>query len=260
MNNSLLLPREKFAEAQNKWGKSPIMMEIENDRQSLLYFGANHSLDPKNHQYPILKEYWEGFLKKTKDRERIILIEGGLRPLAIDEDSAVKNAEAGYITFISKSSNTPISSPDINEDELSKILPDLNKEEFLLYWFLVLVDTYQRFADPKPDFNKYFDNWCKYQQGKEMWKGIEISFDHLINQYKNIIGKDFSVEESQNIHTNPNITSTIINEIARRSSDARDENIVQEILKYWNEGKSIFIVFGNGHLIIQEPALRKILK
>jgi hypothetical protein len=261
MTKSLLLPREKYAEASQRWGKSPIMMEIEKNNQTLFYFGANHSKDPKNHQYPILKEYWEKFLQKTINKERIILIEGGLRPLATNEEIAItRNAEAGYVTFISNKSNTLIVSPDINEDELIKRLPDLNKEEFLLYWFLLLIDTYQRFANPKPDFNNFFDNWRNYQHRKDIWGGIEISFEHLKDLYKNIIGKDFNADESQNNYVNPNNTGTKINEVARKSSDARDENIVEEILKYWKEGKNIFVVFGSGHLIIQEPALKALLK
>lgn len=38
-------------------------------------------------------------------------------------------------------------------------------------------------------------------------------------------------------------------------SDIRDAHITSEIERYWKQGKSILIVFGAGHLVIQEPAL-----
>jgi hypothetical protein len=74
------------------------------------------------------------------------------------------------------------------------------------------------------------------------------------------MGKDFNLGENQNGYVNPNNIGSRINEIARKTSDVRDENILNEIVKYWSEGKSVFVVFGSGHLIIQEPALREILK
>ena len=78
--------------------------------------------------------------------------------------------------------------------------------------------------------------------------------------YKKILDKNFDEKESPNDLINPNKTETPINKIARAQSDLRDVNITTEIVRYWNEGKSIFAVFGLGHLIIQEPALRKLLK
>jgi hypothetical protein len=261
MNRSLLLPREKYIEASQRWGKSPIMMEIENDKQSLFYFGANHSRELKNHQFPILKEYWEKFLNKTKDKERIILLEGGLRPLAESSEVAIRdNSEGGYITFISNGTDTPIVSPDIKDSDLLNQLPEISKEEFLLYRFISLVDSYHRFSDPKPDFNIFFENWASYQKTRGFWHGMDISIDHLEELYKDVMGKDFNLGENQNGYVNPNNIGSRINEIARKTSDVRDENILNEIVKYWSEGKSVFVVFGSGHLIIQEPALREILK
>jgi len=69
MNKDLLLPREQYEEESKKYGASPFTFEIENEKQVLFYFGSNHSRDPKNRQYPILKNYWERFLK-TSNRKK----------------------------------------------------------------------------------------------------------------------------------------------------------------------------------------------
>lgn len=261
MNKSLLLPREKYAEASKRWGKSPIMMEIEKGDQTLFYFGANHSKDPHNPQYPVLRDYWERFLDKTKNKERIILVEGGLRPLATNEELAIEeNSEGGFITYISHESKTKIASPDLSQIDVLLRFPEINKDELLLYFFMSHADSYHRVSDPKPDFNIFFEKWARYQRTREVWLGLDISLESLKESYKRVMNKEFNENDSQNDYINPNKSGTRINELARKISDARDENILNEIEKYWNEGKSIFVVFGSGHLIIQEPALRELLK
>src|SRR3989344_1041153 len=99
VDKSLLLPREKYVEVSKQCGPSPFTFEIENEKQVLFYFAANHSHDPNNHQYPILREYWERFLKATEGKEKIVLVEGGARPVETDEDASIKRgAEASLIT------------------------------------------------------------------------------------------------------------------------------------------------------------------
>jgi len=41
-----------------------------------------------------------------------------------------------------------------------------------------------------------------------------------------------------------------------RNSANNQPYLVKEIIKLWNEGKNLFIVYGSGHAIVQEKALR----
>ncbi|MFZ2523299.1 MAG: hypothetical protein WAW92_02830 [Minisyncoccia bacterium] len=76
-----LLPREQYAEESKKYTDVFSTFEVNNDKQSLFYFGANHSRDINNPQYPSLKEYWNKFLDTTNNKNTIIFVEGGLRKL-----------------------------------------------------------------------------------------------------------------------------------------------------------------------------------
>lgn len=257
---SLLLPREQYFEESKKYTGSFSTFEIVDGEKVLYYFGANHSPDIDNPQYPALREYWEKFLESTKGKDRIVLIEGGLRRIAEDEITAIKrSSEGGFVTFLSHKDNVPIASPDIKDSELVSKLPDMDREEVLLYWFLSYVDNYQRIPEPRPDFNEDFNNWSESKKKRELWKDVNISLQYLMDLYKKVMGKDFNESESQNNFVNPNRTGTKTNEIARKQSDLRDANIVSEIERYWNEEKSIFVVFGRGHLIIERPALEKLI-
>ena len=150
--------------------------------------------------------------------------------------------------------------PDIRDNDLVKLLSDNSKEIVLLYWFLSFADNWRRQADPKPDFEKYTSSWLETQKKRKMWEGMDTSFEKMKKLYKEIVGKEFNQNDNFNDLVNPNKTETAVNKIARAQSDLRDANVASEIEKYWDEGKSIFVVFGSGHLIIQEPALKKVLK
>ncbi len=261
MDTSLLLPREQYEEAKKKWGTAPFTLEIRNDHQCLFYFGANHSHDPANHQYPILREYWKKFLNETEGKERIVMVEGGIRQVTKREESAIKHgSEGSLITFWAHPLGLQIVSPDIKDSELLKLLPNNSKEETLLYWFLSYVDHWKHHAEPIPDFESYIAKWSEWQTHNVMWAGIDVSLGNLKRLYKEIIGKEFDKDDNFNNMVNPNRDDTKINKIARSQSDLRDANVASEIVRYWQEGKSIFVAFGNGHLIIEEPALRKLLK
>ncbi|MEK7515040.1 MAG: hypothetical protein AAB608_01505 [Patescibacteria group bacterium] len=260
MDKSLLLPREQYEETAKRYGRSPYTFKIENDRQSLFYFGANHSRDPSDPQYPILKEYWNTFLKTTEGRERIVLVEGRLRTLLKDEEAAIKGgSEGGFITLLAHEANVAVACPDLSDEELVERLSDIPREETLLYWFLTFMNNFQRQASPKPHFATSAEAWCERQKPRKIWQGIEVSFSRMKELYEKIIGKAFDESENVNNFINPNKTETKINAVARAQSNLRDLNIASEIERYWHEGRSIFVVFGGGHLIIEEPALRKVL-
>ena len=183
-----------------------------------------------------------------------------MRKLEESEDSAItKSSEGGFITFLANG-NTPIISPDGSMDDLFTKFTDIDLKEALLYKFLSYVDGYHRIADPRPEFTEWSQNWVKNQMKLDLWKGMNVSLESLKSLYKEIIGRDFNENESQNNLVNPNRTDSKINMLARRLSDFRDLNIVNEIEKYWKKGKSIFVVFGRGHLIIEKPALKELLE
>ncbi len=232
----LLLPREKYDEELQKWGRRPFTFEIEKDGKVLYYFGANHSSDPNNHQYPALREYWKKFLK-VSGKDRIVLAEGGLRPVAESEQEAIeKGSEGSWVTYFANKENKPVACPDMSTEEFLEMNKEVDKDE----WFLT-------------ENLRKFD----YLQRSKRKMVLPEGFKEL---YKKYIGKDFDENENQNNLVNPNRNDAVTNKLSRMHSDLREVKIVSEIERYWKEGKSIFIAFGSGHLVIQKPALKALLK
>jgi len=260
MYKDLLLPRDKYEEVMRQYGSSPFTFEIEKNGQALYYFGANHSHDPSNHQYPILRDYWNKFVEVTKETERIALNEGGLRKSSEDEVSAIVNgSEAGLLTYLANKESVAIASPELSDSELLKALPQYSVIDFLLYWFLHFVNNYQTHADPKPNFNESMKRWFKYHNAKEPWNKVDFTMEEILSRYKKIAKKDFSELESQKHLINPYKNIALTNEISRNVGELREVKIVSEIENYWKSGKSIFIAYGSGHLIVQRPALERLL-
>ena len=135
-----------------------------------------------------------------------------------------------------------------------------NKDEVLLYWFLSWLNNFHKLPEPKPDFERSALSYCERNAKRKIWEGADVSLPKLKQIYKQVLGKEFNEKENPNYLVNPNKIGTPINKIARAQSDLRDSNIASEIERYWNERKSIFVVFGRGHLIIQRKALEAVLK
>jgi hypothetical protein len=260
IDKNLLLPREKYAEVSKQYGQSPFTFEIEKAGQVLFYFGSNHSHDPNNHQYPILRKCWEKFLTATEGKEKVILVEGGSRKIEKDEETAItRGAEASFVTLLAHNLNISVISPDINLEELAEQFPEIPKEEVLLMRFINVVDSFQRHR-LNGTFEEVFERWFAHRRQSKIWEGIDISLPKLKEIYKKVLGKDFDLKDNMNQLADPNKTGTRVNEIATILTDAREVSIVSEIEKCWKDGKSIFVIFGSGHLIAQRPALEKLIK
>jgi hypothetical protein len=53
---------------------------------------------------------------------------------------------------------------------------------------------------------------------------------------------------------------TFLNEISRASSDYRDGYVVSLLVQHVEEVQRVFAVMGGSHVVMQEPALRGLLR
>ena len=254
-DKAALLPREKYAERQKEMGEFPTM-EIEKHGQALYYFGANHSHDPENPQYDMLRHYWEAWLQKTDPRNRLVLVEGGKRHLHSDEKEAIrKDAEGGLATFLADQEKIPTESPEPDDHILrAQLLEKHSPIDIGLYGFLTTADSWsEMLPENRPDLQTFAHNATRRRYYSD------FSYEELVSAFESKIGIPFDPEKIHE-YCEPNRTDTIINKVARTNSDIRDQHIAEQIISYWKDGKSLFVVFGYGHLVIEEPMLRAAIK
>jgi hypothetical protein len=265
MDSSLLLPREQYAEQSRLHGPLPTFEIIQADH-CLFFFGANHAGDPQNEQYQKLRQRWNEFIVKIRNSQRdaIVLIEGHLLPVLGNEEEAIRyGREAALSIFWAAREGIRCACPEPPHEHLTRTLrKSFSKDEIALYYFCVAVDGWHRKPkDAISDFEQYMTHALAWYRDNEVgWPNYDWSFENIKNTYERILNIPFDKKSDFNTLHNPNIGGTIVNDVARAMSDIRDLHIASEIERYWNEGKNIFVVFGSGHLIIQEPALRASLK
>lgn len=238
-------------------------IEIQKGDQFLYYFGSNHSRDPQNFQYPELKKYWQDFLEKTHSKNSIFLGEGGIRKISEDENMAIrKDAEGGLVTLFAHQAEIPIESPEpTSHDERQELVKQFSKEEVQYYYFARTVHQWLDIPEPRPNFKEYMGRFLARDEKDSQWVGFDFSFENMERIHKTIFGTDFSYQDKDFFYSiiNPTKEKSIINAVAGSCSMFRNVHIVAMIEELWKDGKNIFAVFGGGHLILQERALRKLL-
>lgn len=236
----------------------PYTFELSKNNQHLFYFGANHSCDPHNIQYPLLRSFWDKFIETTKGENCVVLVEGCLRDgnFATPEDAACYDGgEGGYITFFAQQANIPLECPDITPKDLYYKLIEQFPGNYIYY---------KRFAQNALEFNL-----CKKNNPEldftQFYLKRGASKEHLENMlevHEMLFNAPFNPHDELFFYhiTNPVEEKTIINQICRQASILRDQHIVEYIEKLIKQGKHVFVVYGCTHAVMQEKALRTIIE
>lgn len=251
----------KFEE-YNELGRQswPYKFSIQKNNQYIYHFGANHSCNPEDPQYPALRAFWAEFLEKTGKKNAVVFVEGGKRRVRSSEEEAIdKGAEADFITFLANKEGIETFSPEPPEKfRFEELLKKFTKEEIIYHDFVRMAYQWNR-RWKKPDFEEYLNYSLAQDKENSGWYDFDFSIDHMIRLHKQISGRDFDKNDKDflGVIMNPTTTFCRINELERFESDTfRDGYILEQIEKYWNEGKNLFIVYGGSHTIRQERAVR----
>lgn len=241
---------------------TPHFYFIKRGRQNLYYLGCPHCFNPEDSIISVIKHYWNDFLSQIQEGESLSFVEGGIRKLrGSEEESILKDGEAGLITYLSSIQNIECTSPEPSfKYETDMLLNDFSKDEILTYYFTRGVSQWNRLID-KPSFEEYSKVSLEKYKKALNWGEINFSVEGRVKIFQSLTGRKFEATNYKLITTfdDPTKTDTPVNRVSRASSILRDKYIVSEIKKVWDSGKNIFVIYGKTHSIMQEPALRKAL-
>jgi len=235
----------------------PYVYRLTKGNQVLFYFGANHSCDPNNEQYPLLEKLWDEFLQLTKGQDAVVLIEGTLRNVQITKQEAITKGggEGGLVTFLAHQAGIRRFCPEPDEQELNTELQKAFSADEI---------SYRMFAQRCLQFNRYkaVDSDLDFER---FYQGYSTRFDfselsHMKSIHDKLFETPFDPNDEQFFYntTNPVDDKTIINKVCRQASILRDQCIVDHIQQLIAQGKNIFIVYGSSHAVMQEQAIRAI--
>ncbi len=235
--------------------------KIANQDQCLYYLGVRHSFDPRDCQYSLLDKYWAGFLKGTRGRGRIALVEGGRRPLSKSKSEAIRrDGEAGYLTYLAGKEGIEGCSPEPSiTREIEELTRRFSVEEIAYYFFARLFAQWLRLPHGKPPLEEYISSSRSLQNLKDnpVLEGFDFSLENFERIHDSRQGHGF--DRAGCVLCIADATDPSKSAVSGASEAFRDQYIVSEIKRFWEEGKDIFVVYGWKHARDQEPFLRKML-
>ena len=256
-----LMTYQEYAKIEHA---TPYVFTIKRPGHGLWYFGADHAYDPANPQFTALRNLWNQFINEIgkASNQTVLLVEGGIPRNATSEETAIlEDGEAGFAAFLAVAHSVAIESPEPPlSHEYQKLLSQFSKDEIHYYYFARVVTQWNSMSS-RPDFSSYVTKYLEQDAREGHWSSTEYSLSTMYKIHKELFNKEFDLEDKdffQHI-VNPLEPVAVTNRIAQASGNIRDAFIVGEIQKHWNQGKNIFIVYGDSHAVRQEQFLKESL-
>lgn len=258
MDLSLIMTDEKYEEVFKGKHATPYFFDIKNGKgRALFYFGARHSRDPKDEQWQTLKIFWEKFLAESST-PRIVLLEGNPLPGKIPAgDEAIRQyGESSVVINLARELNIEIRWPEFDMTEESQILVKQFDSELVYYFYFVRSASAWIRAGNVGGFDEVINKAADATARRI--PGAPTSLSSYEATHQKLFGRPLNQNEIKTMQRAiaPVFHDSIINDIARASSQLRNERIVLEAERYWNSGYSIFMLFGAAHAVVQEAALK----
>lgn len=247
--NNQIMSYDDYAKIRHT---TPYTFELSKEHQALFYFGANHSCEPANEQYPLLKSFWQKFLQQTGGKNCVVLVEGSKRNLCQSEELAIatQGGEGGLMTLLAHQNNIPTECPEPSRQFLcDELLKYFSNDEVTYRNFALCVHQFHRYKHVDPHL-KFEDHCQRYNDYKDL--------DHMKKIHKNLFNAELDVHDEKFFYNiiNPVVQTTIINKVCRQASATRDEFIVNYIKNLMQQGKNVFVVYGCTHAVMQEAAIK----
>jgi len=229
--------------------------------QILYFFGARHTNNPDDIQFNYLQQFWNEFLNVVK-RDKIIFIEGATREISQNYEEAIRQyGEAGAIRWLARESNIDVIRPEPGEEEQRKLLCALFSHHIVAYTVIAqnLAGWFRHKS--QTSFDKAVERVLEREAKFSNIYGFIPDRLWLDNQHKELFGER-RLEDKNFLDSisDPRKGGTMVNNIVAFRSKMRDEHLLSAIVKAWKSGKSIFIVYGRGHLLSMERSLQELVK
>lgn len=235
--------------------------KLNNDNVSLEYFGADHIFDPSNPQFKNIKGSFQSFLEGKNTSDVVVLVEGSIPAVTQNIEQDIHNTgERGFIAHLAKEKGIEVACHEPDRAlEMKYLLEHFQPEQIEYYYYLRGIRDYFRPGRIQSDTS--FEDYSAQllERHKQMFgkmnefSDFDFSLENMKKIHKNITGEGF--DQTKRLDIDPRRTGSVINNISKASSTFRDFYHVKCIEGYLTEGRSVFIVNGRDHAVVQRPAL-----
>jgi len=264
---SLILTDAQYAEhpADHGEGRRAYIFELGSGGKKLLYFGSSHLVDPKDPMFEDIKARFDHFkpdmvyvegmddLVRAKDEVKALLLKEGL-------DKTKEEGEPLFALKLGIDAGADFESPEPNRaQEINYLVgKGLSKPDIFNYYAFRAIHGYLR-EHPLPsadECKKYLSPYLNRFRQASNWDPSElVALEQNVITNLDVTNHTFYREQVDPIPWHgKNLTAT--NEVADQCSQYRDKYIFERIAEGLKTHDKIFVVYGSGHAVKQEPALK----
>lgn len=263
MTEQQFIPYDQLASLEQGGFDLPYICEVNRDDQQLVFFGSEHTADPTHPQFDILQTRWQDFVGKAPEMP-MVLIEGSSDVLSRQpetRDQAIaEGAEPELMVYFAQNDGVAIDSAEPRDIDLAtQLAAEFEKDEVMLFHVI----SYLAFWNQPPvrgDIDESLGKLVDYLAAKFGWQEQGYSPQQIRNLYRQAVNEELNTHDGRALGdlVTPFSDKTVINKIARRSGDLRDAHLLTKIRNLWQNGHSLFVVFGAAHAVRLEQSLREL--
>jgi hypothetical protein len=232
----------------------PYVREFDTPRGSLLYYGAQHTYSPRDHQVEQIVRLWTSF------EPTMAFNEGGNPPVEPTLEAAVeKYGEAGLVRFLAACDDIPVASLDPDRaQEVAHLRARFSAADVKLFFVLRAV---AQFADRKGPaaVDAELERVLAIFNGSPGLGVAPRSISEVSIAFEQRFPGSGGYQATPLRWFDPTRADTFLNRVSRASSDYRDQAIVSTLGMSVADGQRVFAVIGGSHVVMQENALGAVL-
>lgn len=232
--------------------RNPYVLEFKSASGMLLFYGAEHTVDPQNAQVGDIENKWAGF------KATVAYNEGGNPPIFDDLGAAVRAyGEAGLVRFLAGRDQTPVATFEPPFDkEVAYLLKTYTPQQLKVFYALRQV-TEERSREAPTSVNDRINSWLSRYLPEHGLKDPPNTVAELGIACKQLFPELADWHQVPEEWFGPRKVGHYTNKLAGDSGDFRNRYIFRLLVDRVKQGDRVFAVIGSSHVVVLEPALIK---
>lgn len=246
-----ILTYKQYASIQHK---SPYILQFNTGSGSLLFYGAEHTGDPKDRQIADIERRWTAF------HPTVAYNEGGDPPTLDDPDAAVKQyAEPGFLRFLAGRDHIPVATFEPSfDDEVAYALKNYSRQQVKVFYALRQV-TEARVAAGTTPLEERIKDWLSNYLPDHGLKNSPNTLEEFTESCKSLFPDLTDWRKVSEDWFDPTQSGHYTNDLANDTGVFRDKHIFHVLVERAKRGDRVFAVIGASHVVVQEAALMRVL-
>lgn len=248
-------------------GRSSYELDLRAGSKQLYYYGAEHTFELGSAVLEGIDAY---FSERQPD---LVIIEGQWsdemmeQALGCDLNQLVKKfGEAGYALRQAYDRGIDMYCPEPNARQVFDNLTDkgYSREQIFAWQLSYAARHYSKQERPGVSFERFAQRYVDYLKSGTDWPDFDFSPIRAIKLIEQFAGLSIDLKTFHRDYPDFNSPiahkQTIFNVMDADWDRLRDRKIVTDIAKALQVYNNIFVVYGMTHAILQEPALRQLMR